>query len=150
MKENRALQKRWLLVLLAYLFSSVGLFVMMMGLAEFVRQNNKTVLDWLTATIWITAWVCHIVMSAAWIKNKRLGPSWPIAGSLAGISSFLVWFWIAEKSVGPISEVMSPVMISLAMMQKQFLMVLPCFLLALWLVYFHAFQKNPQAADKFE
>ncbi|MDO4795132.1 MAG: hypothetical protein Q4A28_04215 [Brachymonas sp.] len=150
MEEDRSLETRWLLVLLSYLFSFVGLFFTIMFLTEFVSHHNKTFLDCLMAIVWTTAWVCHIVMSAAWIKNKRLGAAWPIAGTLAGVGSFLVWFAIAEKTMGPIREIMDPTAISLAMMKKQLLMVLPCFLLALWLVHFHAFQKRPQAADEGE
>lgn len=150
MEEDRSLETRWLLVLLAYLFSSVGLFLMIVLVTEFLGQHKKTFLDCLMAIVWTTAWVCHIVMSAAWIKNKRLGAAWPIAGTLAGVMSFLVWFWIGEKTLGPLSETMNPMRVSLGLIKKQFLMVLPCFVLALWLVYFHAFQKKRQAADEGE
>ena len=69
--------------------------------------------------MWIAAWVAHIVMSVQWIRNVRMSKLWPAIGVVSGLGSFLVLIIL------PIA------------MFIQLLLVLPCTLLAFWLIKFH-------------
>lgn len=124
------------LVVTSYLLSSVGLLVMLQLIIEGIRQPHKTLLDWQVMIFWLTAWGCHLVMSVAWVKDKRLGRLWAAGGTLVGIASFLVW---------PAYQVSKPVpyflvesnWAAVTLMTAQLILVFPSFLLAIWIIRFH-------------
>jgi len=104
--------RRVLIVLAAYLLSSVGLLFALISVLGILSSRHPSGMSLLIVVVWATAWICHFVMSMAWIYGKKLGRSWAIVGTVAG-----------TLSVFPIVSTL--------------LLVLPCFLLAIWLVRFH-------------
>lgn len=131
---------RTLIVLGAYLLSSIGIVVMLMLLGEGLRSPKWQ--DWLTALVWPSAWVVHVVMSVAWTNGRRLHWAWPLCGTVLGVGSFMVWPFTAMNlgfdlpgSPNPMVEATSTLMLA------QFVLVAPCVLLGVWLVGYHARQK---------
>jgi hypothetical protein len=117
------------IVLACYGLSSLGLAMMLQLMREELNKPNG---ETLMIVIWSFAWLAHAVMSFAWVIDKKLNKFWPVAGALAGIASFLVWpiraFAIEfEPSFMPAGF----------FMVIQFLVLLPCILLAVKLEKFH-------------
>lgn len=128
---------RVILVVTTYLLSSVGLLTMFGLIGEAIRQPRLTALDLFVMIVWPTAWGLHLVMSITWIKGKRLGRLWAIGGTLAGLASFFVWpaFFVSYPAPRLMEE--TEILTAINLMGIQFLLVSPCFLLAIWLVRFH-------------
>jgi len=119
------MKKRLFIVLLCYLLSSYGILVSILGVEKFRKINS--ILDLLELS-WVAAWVFHLVMSVSWIKDKRLGKNVAIVGSMLGVISLILSSLFAfSYPVGSVSFVLF-----------YLLSVLPCFLLAIYLVMYHS------------
>jgi len=129
--------RRFVVVVASYLLSSPGLLMMLMLILESIRKPYPKLMEFIIPIVWLTAWAYHLVMSIAWIKGKRLGPVWVVGGTLAGISSFIVWYALSMSM--PMSAFMpeAAALATMELMKTQLILVLPCFLLALWLIRFH-------------
>lgn len=124
---------RMVAVLIAYVFSSLGLLWMVVLLVEELRRPKVTNV---IVLVWLAAWFVHVVMSVAWVRGNRLSRIWPKVGLAAGIGSFLVWPALAIKVpllLGPAIAAASAGML----MAVQVVLVAPCLVLAIWLVRFH-------------
>jgi hypothetical protein len=80
---------KYLIVFACYTLSLPAIFAMFGLLGEGFRSPHKSAIP--LACIWLGAWLCHAVMSAAWVINVRLGHTWTRTGLSLGILSFLVW-----------------------------------------------------------
>ena len=129
--------RRFVVVVASYLLSSLGLLIMLMLIFESIRKPYPKLMDFIIPIVWLTAWACHLVMSIAWIKGKRLGPVWVIGGTLAGISSFIVWHALSMSMPMPAFMAEAAALATMKLMKTQLILVSPCFLLALWLIRFH-------------
>jgi branched-subunit amino acid ABC-type transport system permease component len=122
-----------------YGLSSLGFAMMFQLMREELNKPDGAIL---MIVIWSFAWIAHAVMSFAWVIDKKLDKFWPIAGALAGIASFLVWPILAFESsfFGRLNfaQTISATLMSAAFfMVIQFLVLLPCILLAIKLEKFH-------------
>jgi hypothetical protein len=127
------------IVLACYGLSLLGFAMMFQLMREELNKPNGSTL---MIVIWSFAWLAHAVMSFAWVIDKKLNKFWPVAGGLAGIASFLVWPIRAFESslFGQLNFVqnISATLVSAAFfMIIQFLILLPCILLAVKLEKFH-------------
>jgi hypothetical protein len=129
--------RRLAVVVASYLLSSFGLLIMFKLILEGIHKPHPNLSDIIIPVVWLTAWACHLVMSIAWIIGKHLGPVWVVGGTLAGISSFMVWFAVSASMQVPAVMAKTFASTSMILTVAQLVLVLPCFLLALWLVRFH-------------
>lgn len=108
------------IALACWLLSSVGVLVSLMAIlsvfiAALLTKPLEEVLQ--SGSFYFGlgvayAWTALAVMTAAWISNKQLAWHWPLLGGMAGmICSAVFMFFIP--------------------------LILPCFFLGLYLVYFH-------------
>lgn len=116
--------KRLLIVLACYALSSVGLLAM----SQLIREERNAI-----GYVWIAAWLIHMVMSIFWIRDLRLPRIWPGLGVAFGASSFLAWYLFGKGS--SLGDEYQSTVATVVLMQA--LLVLPCLVLALWLVRFH-------------
>lgn len=98
--------------------------------------------------VWLYAWSCHAVMCYGWISNRRVSRFWPISGTIAGIVSFIIFptaaffrslhvFGLSWKNVFFLVAKSFPVV------AMEVILVLPCLLLAIFLVSFHLSRSVP-------
>ena len=132
--------KRSLIVFLVYAFSYWGI-----AFSIHLIQNNlnrDSALNWISL-IWIVAWVCHLVMSLAWIVRIQLPRFWPVAGVTAGIAALLsvpaLMVVQVVKSFADLSTVLEGLGTVLLV---EMTIVAPCAVLAFWLVRFHWMGRN--------
>jgi len=132
-------KSRLLVVLLSYLFSSLGIFF---TLLLFLEGLKRPTLSTLFPIVWIAAWSCHLIMSVEWISNRRTPRLIPIAGVILGTISLLIM---------PVKFALSPPPFpmpafapqhmwltgALRLLGSEMLMVLPSLLLAVFLVRFN-------------
>lgn len=130
---------RMTVAVMAYVLSSIGILLMCQLIGEELRQpRGPSVLIF----VWLIAWLSHTVMTAAWIRDRKLPRVWPVVGSVAGVCSFLVWAFLAAKHATVFGA--DVVVASVVMMTTiQAVLVAPCILLAVWLVRYHIKNTNP-------
>ncbi|WP_144208298.1 hypothetical protein [Shewanella donghaensis] len=131
------MNKRLLIVLLCYFLSSFGILGSIAGALEEFREINS--MQDLLALVWLAAWVFHLVMSVQWIKDNRLGKNFTLTGTLFGLVSV----------ISPSLVFAIPFAIPFAILGSFSLLavVLPCFLLAIYLVMYHSgFEVHPSNA----
>lgn len=127
--------RRALVVIAAYLLSFVGGFPFMAMGAYAILFNDPWGIVKLIPFIWLFAWVAHAKMSIAWVKDQPLSRRWPLWGTVAGVVSLL------SPLVGAVGETSELVghrieagLIAGALVG---MFLLPCILLAIYLVRFH-------------
>ena len=118
---------------LAYFLSSGGLLLMCQLISEELQKSNGR---HGLIFVWITAWLTHAVMTVAWIRHKPLPRFWPVAGTVAGIASLMVWPFLTAQHIDVVG-LDSATFTAGVLMAVQLVLVAPCMLLAFWLVYFH-------------
>lgn len=130
------------MVILCYWLSSLGFLSTIYGATKALWKTDFT--EIVFGVIWAYAWLCHAVMCWAWIANWRLAKFWPLSGTVFGVTSFLllpIEDAIKNRNMEFIFIIKNVSMILLL----EFLLVLPCFLLALYLAFFHL--RNKVAKD---
>jgi hypothetical protein len=121
-------------VLTAYLLSSLGLLLMLQLVNEEFRSPNP---NWFVA-VWIGAWIAHLKMSIAWVRDTQLHRFWPICGAILGFGSFLIWpVAAAGKNAGPADSISAVPTLMIA----QLVLIAPCALLGVWLLRFRSLQR---------
>ncbi|WCM91618.1 hypothetical protein M5C99_14565 [Acidovorax sp. NCPPB 2350] len=83
------------------------------------------------ALVWGYAWLVHIRMAVAWVRDRRLHRSWPVFGvvlGLGGIALYPVVVWGT-------AEISATVYWDAVTIPAVF--VAPCIVLGAWLVRFH-------------
>jgi hypothetical protein len=116
------MRKRSRISLICYALSSFGILLML----QIIRGDVIS----LPSFIWIGAWAIHVIMCVSWVRNVRLPRLWPALGVVFGSASFLPW-----ALVGP--ELFPGQGTATIFMRVQLIVVMPCVLLALWLIKFH-------------
>lgn len=130
---------RMTVAVMAYVLSSVGILLMYQLIVEELRSSKGPNL---LVFVWIAAWLIHVIMTVAWIRDRKLPRVWPVVGTIAGVSSFLVWALLAVKDAvvfGVDDTAVNAVNAASAgtLTAIQAALVAPCILLAVWLVRFH-------------
>lgn len=128
---------RTLIVLAAYLLSSIGILLMLTMIGPELGSKNER--NWFVLFVWPSAWVAHLVMCVAWINDRRLHWAWPVGGTVLGLGSFLVWP-LSSMKLGSMFQGIgntSVLDVSAPLMLAQLVLVAPCVLLGLWLVRYH-------------
>lgn len=125
---------RLVVTVTCYLLSSLGLLWTLIMVTETIKSVKPGNL--LIPIVFCYAWLAHLVMSVAWIQNKRLKKFWPISGTFAGISSlaFIPIFGIATGFSQMLGITAKD---HLIIMMYTAAMVAPCVALAAYLVWFH-------------
>lgn len=133
---------RMTVAVLAYVLSSVGILLMYQLIVEELRSSKGPNL---LVFVWIAAWLIHVVMTVAWIRDRKLSRVWPVVGTVAGVSSFLVWALLAVKDAVVLGVDDTAVNTASAgtLTAIQAALVAPCILLAVWLVRFHCKAAKP-------
>lgn len=130
-------KNRVIIAVLAYAFSSLGFLFMFQIIIEELRNPNKSSLIIL---FWLSAWVIHLTMTIAWVKNRKLKPIFPISGTILGLISIL---WpLLYSLIDPILGYDIAIQTGFQFLLVQATLVLPCILLAIWLVKFHVSKLN--------
>ena len=126
---------RVLIVIAAYLLSGVGgLPLMIMGAITILFNEPFGVVK-IYPFIWLFAWVAHIRMSIAWIRNRPISRRWPYWGTVAGIVSLATpLLAVLGDHPEPLAHYIGSALISTAVVSVY---LLPCILLAIHLVRFH-------------
>lgn len=131
--------RRLAIVVVAYVLSSFGLFVMLGMLFEGLRKAHPSPMEHLITATWVVAWVVHLAMSVAWIRGKRLGKRFSVFAGGLGVVSVLIWpargLFLTGDLFGSVPGLTMSVVLNLLVMQLVF--VLPCVLLAFWLLRYH-------------
>ncbi len=127
---------RMTVAVMAYVLSSVGILMMYQLIVEELRSSKGPNL---LVFVWIAAWLIHVVMTVAWIRDRKLPRVWPVVGTVAGVSSFLVWALLAVKDavVFGVDDTAVNAASAGTLTAIQAALVAPCILLAVWLVRFH-------------
>jgi len=81
--------KRVLVVVLCYLFSSIGFFASLAGALEEFNRPSGNSFQMLMAISWIVAWCIHIFMCFTWVLDIRIGKLLPYLGCVVGVVSLL-------------------------------------------------------------
>ena len=130
---------RAFVVFICYVLSSYGIFFS--PFVVFGTFNNPVGLS-IVVLLWVYAWACHMFMSFSWISNRRVRRVWPVTGTVAGVIMFLL------PSFGGLIKAQiftfSNVFYALAF---EVIFVLPCLLLAIFLVHFHLKQGQPSLSQ---
>lgn len=131
---------RTLIILVCYLSSGQGIFL---SISMALVLLSEPLLGSILALAIFYAWCVHVVMSAAWIFNRKLQPVWPLSGAVAGVLS------IALVPAGATFEnVPMPLRLSYGdfgfMLMFLSVPVLPCLILAFYLVWYHIRKEVPQ------
>lgn len=127
---------RIFIVVLCYWFSGVGIFASMIVVNGVLQNPNANFIEYIWIFVWTCAWLCHAVMCCAWISNWRLMKFWPLSGAIFGTASFLfipIGGAIQKKNM----EFMYMAKGMSGVLFLELLLILPCFLLALYLTFFH-------------
>lgn len=124
-------ESRLHLVLLCYVFSSIGLYYSI-GIATILFSP----LSWATLIYAIChlAWIFHLVLSVLWIRNRKASAIWPILGCVLGIVS-LLFTPLRTLAKEGVRDAMSVLGVEL-------LTVFPCVILGFYLTWFHLFHKE--------
>jgi hypothetical protein len=126
-----------IIAVLAYVFSSLGFLFMLQMIIEELRNPNKLSL---IALLWLSAWTIHLTMTIAWVKNRKLKSIFPISGTILGLVSLL---WpLLYSLINPIFGYSIAIQTGFQFLLVQATLVLPCILLAIWLVKFHISKLN--------
>lgn len=127
---------RMTVAVMAYILSSVGILLMYQLIVEELRSSKGPNL---LVFVWIAAWLIHVVMTVAWIRDRKLPRVWPVVGTIAGVSSFLAWALLAVKDavVFGVDDTAVNAASAGTLTAIQAALVAPCILLAVWLVRFH-------------
>ncbi|MBL8370970.1 MAG: hypothetical protein JNK28_06235 [Burkholderiaceae bacterium] len=78
--------RRALVVILAYALSGAGFMFMLIGAFPFLGGEFA----WFTKLVplvWVFAWVAHVRMSVAWVRDHTVDRRWPLWGTAAGLIS---------------------------------------------------------------
>lgn len=119
---------------LAYALSSVGILLMCKLIVEELRTPEGPSLF---IFVWLAACLIHAVMTVTWVCNRKLSRVWPVVGTAAGIGCFLVWPFLAIKDGTLFGGDAAASAGILLLTVTQIVLVVPCLLLAAWLVRFH-------------
>jgi hypothetical protein len=79
---------RPLVVIACYLLSSFGLLVAIAISARLGGRPDGSSFEIAAAIFWPIALLVHLLMSATWIMDKKLGASWVVFGVCVGFLSF--------------------------------------------------------------
>jgi hypothetical protein len=124
----------------------VGLLFMFQIILEELRTPHPKPLGLITVLVWLAAWCCHLAMSIAWVKKKRLGRVWAGVGTLMGIASFLVWPVLNASNPALALMAEAATAATFSLVKTQLLLVSSSVLLAIWLVRFH--WSTPSCSDR--
>ena len=126
--------RRALIVVAAYLISFAGGFPLMAMGAYALIFNEPIGIAKLTPLIWLFAWTAHAKMSIAWVRNRPLPRRWPVWGTVAGILSLASPLLAVMREHPASAHQIEAALISGAVVAA---FLLPCILLAIYLVRFH-------------
>ena len=131
--------KRVIVVVIAYLLSSYGMLVMLKIAAEELVKPDSSTGGLITAILWMIAWALHAVMSVAWIRGVRLGTALATSGAAFGIGGLLLFPLYGALYLAPMRQAFNQTSYAAEMQVflVQLVTILPCVLLAFWLVIFH-------------
>jgi hypothetical protein len=115
-------------VVACYLLSSYGILFSLMPVGMFGDKSLSGAIGFLLT---IFAWVCHFIMSINWVLDRRSKKWILVCGTAAGTLGLL--FWPFTETIA-INFEMGRFFFAVAM---RIGFVLPCFLLAIFLVWFH-------------
>ena len=125
---------RALIVVLAYVLSGAGFMFMLVGAFPFLG-GDFALLAKLVPVVWIFAWVAHVRMSVAWVRDLTVSRRWPIWGTAAGLFSLASpLLLLLGGSPASTSHHLSGAFITIGLVSVFFL---PSILLAVHLVRFH-------------
>ena len=79
--------RRALIVIAAYALSMAGGAPFMLMGAYTLLLNESGWFARLVPLVWVFAWVTHVRMSLAWIRDETLPGFWPRWGTVAGVFS---------------------------------------------------------------
>lgn len=88
----------------------------------------------------LLAWVAHIVMSASWVINRKVEKFLPVWGTTAGALGLTCWPVVFSNEKYQIGQT------ALQASAMGIAFTLPCFLLAIYLVWFHL-KSGPSNAE---
>lgn len=118
--------RRMVIAVACYVLSAYGLFWSFVLAAT----SGKSLLGTLVGLCMLLAWGLHFAMCARWVANRPL-PKWvPVYGTLFGGLSLLCWPVTDPDGAFELSDILGTVGLGL-------IATLPCFLLAVYLVWFH-------------
>jgi hypothetical protein len=125
---------RVLIVILAYGLSGVGFLFMLAGAFPFLG-GEFALLAKLVPLVWLFAWVAHVRMSIAWIRNRSVPRRWPIWGTAAGLFSLASpLLLLLGGSPASTLDHLQGALITVGLVSVFFF---PSILLAIYLVRFH-------------
>ncbi len=124
---------RALIVIVVYALSGAGFLFMLVGAFPFLG-GELFFFAKLAPIVWIFAWVSHVRMSVAWIRNRTLSRRWPIWGTAAGLFSLASPLLVV---LGPAASTLHQVNSALITIALVTVFFLPSILLAVKLVRFH-------------
>lgn len=126
--------RRALIVIAAYLTSFAGGFPLMAMGAYALLFNEPLGVAKLTPLIWLFAWIAHAKMSIAWVRNRAVPRRWPLWGTAAGVLSLASPLLLVVNDPPASAHRLEAALISSAVVAA---FLLPCILLAIYLVRFH-------------
>ncbi len=126
--------RRALIVVAAYRISFVGGFPLMAMGAYSLLFNEPLGVAKLAPLIWLFAWIAHANMSIAWVRNRAVPRRWPLWGTAAGVLSLASPLLLVVNDP-PVSAHRLEAALTSSAVVAAFL--LPCILLAIYLVRFH-------------
>lgn len=115
-------------VVACYLLSSYGILFSLMPIGMFGDKSLSGTIGFLLT---IFAWVCHLIMSINWVVDRKAEKWVLFFGTLAGAFGLLFW-----PFSGIIDKNFETGRFFFAVTMRVGF-VLPCFLLAIFLVWFH-------------
>lgn len=123
-----------MIVIAAYGLSLGAWPFMLMGAFSFLFWEDGVLIR-VVPLIWIGAWVAHVRMSLAWIRNLSLSRRWPLWGTVAGVLSLLSpLLTVPGAQKGMVGHYVESSLITSAVVS---VFLLPCIMLAVYLVRFH-------------
>ena len=133
---------RALIVYVCYALSSVGILSSFFISVEGLKNASAT--DLIAAIFVVYAWVAHAVMSFAWVCDCKVSRAWVVSGTLVG-SVCVLYLPVGILITSPIVKsfnvdlfgVVAGLPDLLWLLLFPVVMVLPCLLLAIYLVRFH-------------
>jgi hypothetical protein len=126
--------RRALIVIAAYLISFVGGFPLMAMGAYALLFNEPFGVAKLTPLIWLYAWIAHAKMSIAWVRNSAVPRRLPLWGTVAGVLSLVSPMLLVVNDPPVSAHRLEAALVSTAVVAA---FLLPCILLAIYLVRFH-------------
>ena len=125
---------RTIIVVAAYVLSGAGFMFMALGALGLIA-NQTGWLPKLIVPVWFFAWVAHVNMSQAWVRNRSVARRWPVWGTAAGVFSLLSpVLTLFENNPGSALDRLEAALITCGVVAVFFL---PSILLAGYLVSFH-------------